>query len=105
LLLYQLDGVSPVIPVPNADLMSFIQVFDNVIECQNRIRNSEKIVTLFGYDQTMQQWLASNTDIPNNLKCMNIFCNPDDCSFVTDWVENHIERLENTVFHIITLKS
>jgi hypothetical protein len=102
LLLYQLDEVSPVIPVPNADLMSFIQVFDNVIECQNRIRNSQKLVTLFAYDKNMYQWLTSNTDIPNNLKYMNIFCNPEDWFFLTGWAGNYIDRLKNTVFHIIT---
>jgi hypothetical protein len=37
LLLYQLDGVSVVIPVPNARLMSVVQVFHRAVECQNRI--------------------------------------------------------------------
>jgi hypothetical protein len=104
LLLYQLDGVSMVIPVPNADLMSFIQVFDNVIECQNRIRNSQKKVTLFGYYENMQRWLAHDINIPNNLECVKIFCGSDDCFFVNGWAGNHIKRHKNTAFHIITFE-
>ena len=36
LLLYQLNGTSVVIPVPNADVMFFIQVFHN-LACNVRI--------------------------------------------------------------------
>jgi DNA-binding transcriptional regulator/RsmH inhibitor MraZ len=102
LLLYELNAPSAVIPLPNADLMSFIRVFDNTTQCQNHIMNNlEKMITLFGHDENMQLWLASNTEISNNLKYMNIFCNSDDYFFVTHWIQNYKERLENTVFNII----
>jgi len=105
LLLYQLNGPSAVIPLHNADLMSFIRVFDDTTQCQNHINsNSQKLVTLFGYDENMQPWLASNTGIANNLKYMNIFCSSDDWFFVTDWIQNYKEKFGNTVFNINTFE-
>jgi hypothetical protein len=105
LLLYQLDGISAVIPLPNANLMSFIRVFNNTIECQNHINiNPRKMITLFAYNENMERWLADNTNIPNNLKCMKIFCHSDNCSYVSDWAGSHTEKLRNTTFDIITFE-
>ena len=51
LLLHQQDGIAVVIPVPDADLMSFVHVFDDRIKCQNHINaNLQKMITLFAYD-------------------------------------------------------
>lgn len=105
LLLYELYEVSMVISVPNANLMSIIQVYDSTTECQNRInQNPRKRITLFGYDKNIQRWLADIMVIPNNLECVNIFCGSDDWFFVTARVENYRRKFKNTVFEIMTFE-
>lgn len=98
-LLYKLNRVSPVIFIPNAKLLSLIQVFDNAIECHHRIdANILKPVTLFGYDENMQRWLSTVNLIPNNLRSVNIFYHVDDEPFVAARVINYRERFGNTSF-------
>ena len=103
LLLYQQDGLAMVIPVPDADLMSFVQVFDDRIQCENHINtNLQKMITLFAYDGNIEPWFANTNSIPHNLQDIKIFCHDNDQSFVARWARRHIHRFKNTNFEIIT---
>ena len=106
LLVYQeLHGVFPVMSIPNADLLSVIQVFNNIIACQNHIStNVGKTITLFGYDENMQQWLRDRVTLPNNLETVKIFCFSDDWFFVTSLVDNYRRRFRNVDFKIIAFE-
>ena len=102
-LLYQLDGISVTIPVPNADVISFIQIFDNLSRCVDRIeRNSGKLITLFTYEKNLQQWLTRNSPIPNNIQHVKIFCHSDDHAYLTHWIDRYRHRYENLHFENIT---
>ncbi|CAF1170795.1 unnamed protein product [Adineta steineri] len=101
-LLCQQNGVSVAVPLPNANLMSFIRVFDDTALCQNYVEtNLRKLITLFGWDENMQQWLANATSIPDNLQEIKIFCNSSDRLFVNAWARRHLHRFNNTTFEII----
>ncbi len=105
LLLYQLNGISVVIPLPNANIMPFIRVFNDVIQCQNLIvRNPHKTITLFAYENNIHQWLTNNINMPSNLQNINIFCHSDDYLYVTDWTNRHRHRFNNIIFHIIAFE-
>lgn len=105
LLVYQEFGRSPVISIPNADLLSVIQVFNTIIACQNCIStNVGKKIALFGYDENMQRWLLENIALPNNLETVKIFCSSDDQLFVTGWLDNYKRRFRNVDFEIITFE-
>jgi hypothetical protein len=76
LLLYHMDCVSLAIPLSNADLMSFIQVFENTTRCQNHIMmNNQKEIILFTYEDNMQ-WLIQNSYLDRipQVQKINIFC-------------------------------
>ncbi|CAF1393257.1 unnamed protein product, partial [Rotaria sp. Silwood1] len=106
LLLYEQNGVAMAIPLPNANLMSFIRVFGNARQCRDHIetnRNRRKMITLFAYDKNMQEWLGNNdADIPPNLQEIKIFCGADDQPFVARWARRHIRRFQNATFEIIS---
>lgn len=106
LLVYQeLDGPSPVISISDADLLSVIQVFNNITACQNCVsENFGKIITLFGYDGNIQQWLRGCRILPNNLESVKIFCFSDDWFFVTSLIENYRKRFTNVDFNIIAFE-
>ncbi len=102
LLLYQLDGISVVIQLPDADVMSFVRVFNDSIECQELIdRNPRKMITLFAYEKNIQQWFSNNMNIPSNLRNIKIFCHSDDHSYITEWANRQIHRYTNINFEII----
>ena len=101
ILLYEQNGVNVPIQLPNADLMSFIQVFRDTVQCQTHIEtNLQKLVTLFAYEQDIQQWLANN-DMPENLEEIKMFCHPQDRLFVNAWTRRHKRRFQNTTLEII----
>jgi hypothetical protein len=105
LLLHQLSGVSIVIPLPDARLLSFIQIFQSMNECRNCItENHGKNITLYAYDGNMQQLLASNIDAPPNVKYIKIFYQLVDHYYVTRWVEYYRRRFQNVLFEIITIE-
>lgn len=100
-LLYQQNGVNVPVQLPNADVMSFIQVFGNLDHCRNHIeRNLQKLVTLFAHEQNIRQWLAIH-GIPQNLQEIKIFCNHDDEPFVNAWANRHKHKYRHTTFQII----
>ncbi|CAF0798786.1 unnamed protein product [Adineta steineri] len=102
-LLYEQNGVSLTIPLPNADLMSFIKPFNNISQCQEFVEtNLRKIITLFVWDENIQQWLTDAPSIPISLHEIKIFCNSCDRSFVNASIRRHMHRFKNTTFEIIT---
>ena len=106
LLLYQLNGTSVVIPVPNADVMFFIQVFDNLMQCEDWIsRNSGKSITLFAYGQNLQEWLIKNSPVPNNIQGVKIFCHSDDQSYLTHWTNRYRHRYRHVLFEVIPMNN
>lgn len=103
LLLYELDGIAVAIPMPNANLMCFIQVFDNLLQCENYIEtNSRKLITLFAYDKNLRRWLIQNSPVPNNIRHVKIFCHSDDQLFLTRWINRYRQAYVNIWFEIIT---
>ncbi|CAF3215752.1 unnamed protein product [Rotaria socialis] len=105
LLLYEHNGVAVAIPLPNSDLMSFVRVFNNIIECRNHIEtNLQKLVTLFGYDDNIRHWLSSVDNIPPNLAEIKIFCPAEDRLFATSWTRRYRKRFENITFDIINFE-
>lgn len=64
--------------------------------------NHGKEITLYGYGENMQRWFAHITVIPCNLKCIKIFCQPDDYFYTTSWTRRYIRKFINTTFEIIT---
>ena len=103
LLLYQLDGIAVAIPMPNANLMCFIQVFDNLLQCEDFIHtNAGKLITLFAYDKNLQRWLIQNSPVPNNIRNVKIFCHADDQLFLTRWINRYRHTYANICFEIIT---
>lgn len=103
ILLYQLNGTSAVIPIPNANVMFFIQVFDNRIQCGDWIsRNSGKSITLFAYGENLQQWLTEHSPVPNNIQSVKIFCHSDDRSYLTRWTDRYRHRYRHVLFQVIT---
>ena len=102
LLLYQVTGISVVIPIPNADLLTFIRVLNDSTECYELIeRNPPKIITLFAYENNIRQWLANETNLPDNLRSIKIFCHADDQFFVTGWIQRHRQLFNTIVFDIL----
>jgi hypothetical protein len=89
LLLYQMNGPSVFIPLPNAHLLSFIQTFDNIYHCQNYINTNNGIkFTLFVYSENIKSWIDGNNPIPDNLHEIIIFCpNSDDQAYFNDWAD------------------
>jgi hypothetical protein len=104
LLLYQLNEISVVIQLPNANLMSFICVFNDSIKCQELIdRNPRKMITLFAYEKNIQQWLTNNMNIPSNLQNIKIFCHSDDQFYINEWTNRYRHRFNN--FDVINFEN
>jgi hypothetical protein len=75
-LLYQTDGESIAISLPNAHLMSFVQVFSNTTECLDCINtNGRKTITLFVVENCME-WLKGNLYLKHRpqVNKIYIFC-------------------------------
>jgi hypothetical protein len=103
LLLYQLDLRD--IPLRNANLMFFIQAFNNTMHFQTHIdTNPQKMITLFASDRKMEQWLTSIIDIPNNLQEIIVFCHSNDQKCFTDWANRYMQRFRNIIGDIITFE-
>ena len=79
LLLYELEGTSLVIPLANAQLMSFLQVFEKIKKCRERIlERNERMITLFAYSGNIEKWWATyQDDTPFNLQEIHVFCNEE----------------------------
>ncbi|CAF1153490.1 unnamed protein product [Adineta steineri] len=102
LLLYEQNGVSLAVPLPNANLMSFIKPFDNIKQCQHHVdTNLQKLITLFAWDDNIQQWLANANDVPANLQEIKIFCNSVDRTYVNACMRRYMHRLRNVTIEII----
>ena len=102
LLLYEQNGVSVAINLPDANLMPFVQVFHRMGQCQNHINiNLRKIFTLFAYDENMQNWLVNNINIPHNLQEIKIFCNVADRLYVNAWIRRFTHRFRHATIEII----
>jgi hypothetical protein len=104
LLLYQRDGVHPAISLPNADLMSFIQVFNDRKLCHNHINaNDRKMITLFGYKENIEQWLAENSSLSKNLVKIKIFCESGNRFFLVAWIRCYMQKLRTIIFDVISI--
>lgn len=105
LILYEINGISVVIDIPDANLMSFIQTFNDSIECQELVlRNPRKIITLFVYEKNIQQWLANDNNISDNLQNIKLFCHSDDRLYITEWANRYKNRFNNIIFDIINFE-
>jgi len=103
LFLYQLDTIGPVIPVPDAHLMRFIQVFNNIIDCHIHISNNlAKEIVLYILNENFHIWLTRQMNIPNNIKTMKILCPEDGCVYYDYWVKRYRYRYPNTNYYVIT---
>ncbi|CAF0827719.1 unnamed protein product [Adineta ricciae] len=101
-LLYEQNGVSLVIPLPNANVMSFIRPFNNTVQCQQFAEaNLQKMITLFVWDDNMKDWLNRVTNIPVSLHEIKIFCNSNDQPFLDAWLQRYINRYTTVTFEII----
>jgi len=105
LLLYQQNRVLVAIPLPDAQVMSFIQVFNDTTQCHSHIdTNPRKMITLFAYHQNIQQWLSDNFSIPHNLETIEIFCPSNDRLFFTGWAKRYIEIYRNCTFNVFNFE-
>jgi hypothetical protein len=96
LLLYQLDNVGLDIPLSNAQLMSFFQVFQNRQTCRDYIlQHNQRMVTLFAYSENVEKWWAAyNDDTPYNLQEIHIFCEaPKDIT----WMNIYTGRFKSLI--------
>lgn len=68
-------GTSPVILLSHASLLSFIQVFEDVLQCQGYIRNNiRKLHTLFISHEKIIEWHNRINDTETNIDKVYIFC-------------------------------
>ncbi|UJR38681.1 hypothetical protein I4U23_031347 [Adineta vaga] len=96
LLLYDMTGISIVIPLPNAYLMRFLHPFTDTTVCQKHIDdNDQKNITLFTYEDNMN-WLIINSYFENTsqLEKINIFCSSIDNQ---DYWTGRTERFRNKI--------
>jgi hypothetical protein len=101
-LLYEWKKHKVAIPAQNADLLSFIQYFDNIQACFNRVGiNAHTTVTLFAYLDDMKDWLLDYINIPENLREVNIFCHSADREYANGWIKRYMHRFRATSFQII----
>ncbi|CAF1124013.1 unnamed protein product [Adineta steineri] len=108
LILHQKDESNRSISLPNAQLMTFLQPFKDMILCQNYIKNKEEEeqqqqqrrheFTLFAYSENIYTWLWNNNVIPQNLNNITIFCLSDnDKKFLTDWARRYTQRVKEVI--------
>lgn len=68
-------GVSPVILLSHAALLSFIQLFEDVLKCQACIQdNNRKLHTLFISNEKIIEWHNRIADTEMNVDKVYIFC-------------------------------
>lgn len=72
------SGPSPVLVLPYASLMTFINVFQNLNRCQQHINNNnnnQKLITLAISDEQIIEWDNNNIRVSdNNIDKVHIFC-------------------------------
>jgi hypothetical protein len=99
-ILYQInEGVALFIPLPDIDLLTFAQPFDEIIPCQDFIKNNDrKPFTLFTYSDNIDTWLWNNNPIPDNLEEIIIFC-PfyENIQYYADWTRRYTKKVTNIV--------
>lgn len=101
ILLCQQNRVNVPIQLSNADLMSFVEPFNNIAQCQGRIQmNPRKLVTLFVDESNIQPWLTSH-NVPNNVQEIRIFCDSNDRLFVNALTRRHAHRFQHTTWETI----
>lgn len=97
ILLYHMNGTHIAIPLPNAHLMSFIQVFNDTRECLNYIITTDKPnITLFVYEDNMR-WLIMNSYFENisQLCRIYIFCSSSpEQNYWTTWTQRFRAKIE-----------
>jgi hypothetical protein len=99
LILYQINGTSIAIPLPNANLMSFIHPFEDISHCQHHIgTNNQKECALFAYSDNFVDWTCNSNVIPANLKDIYIFCPDDDMDFIRQWA-NRFGQITNIILY------
>jgi hypothetical protein len=97
LLLYQMNAPGIAIPIPNANLMSFIRPFTHVFDCQNHIgTNNQKQCILFAYGDNFIELAGNSNVIPANLNDIKIFCPPDEYDFIRQWA-NRFGQVKNII--------
>jgi hypothetical protein len=95
-ILYQInEGVALFIPLYNIDLLTFVQPFDEIIPCQDFIKNNDKkTFTLFTYSDNIDTWLWNNNPITDNLEEIIIFCPfPENIQYYTDWTRRYTKKV------------
>ena len=97
LLLYHIEGAKIAIPLPNANLMSFIRVFNSKTQCEEHIEgHNNREITLYTYEDNMG-WLIKNSylnNLPRPAK-ISIFCSTDqNRHFWKCFTERFRERVE-----------
>ncbi len=99
LLLYEMDKVPIVIPLPSVQLVTFIHPFDNISLCQEYIAtNDGKTFTLFAYGENMTTWLKNKNVIPDNVTEIILFCAfPDDRDYLKIWTKRYTQKITNII--------
>lgn len=95
LLLYQTQGVCLAIPIPDAQPINFVEKFNNVSQCQDKMLELNRhILTLFSYSDNIRTWYAMFGDtVPHNLKEIQIFCtSEEDMEYIKTWVRRLAPR-------------
>ncbi|CAF3397600.1 unnamed protein product [Rotaria socialis] len=68
-------GPTPVIPLPNALLMTFVNVYNNLMQCQLYIRNeNRKMIKLCISNRNIMDWDNLNNEMHSNVNEVYIFC-------------------------------
>ena len=69
------SGSTPVIPLCHAALLSFIQVFQDLIKCQGYVRSdNRKLCTLFISNRKIIEWNQTPNASDTNIHKVYIFC-------------------------------
>ncbi|CAF1469032.1 unnamed protein product [Adineta ricciae] len=94
LLLCETSTAFPIIPIPHANLLAFIQVFLQSQNCRTYIRNNPHLDhTLYAYEDNLYQWLRDGFDMSNNLQNLSVFCHADKQFYVQDWIDFYQQQL------------
>ena len=101
-ILFEITGVNPVLPIIDIDLLTFVQHFDKIISCQNFIReNNQRKITLFIYCDNIQTWIWNGDSIPDNVDQIIVFCPcANDKSVFLNWANRYVRKEKET--HIYT---
>ncbi len=99
IILYQKEIPSLTLILSNANLMTFIQPFDNISRCQEYIMiNDQKTFTIFTYSGNIRTWLAKNNHIPNNVDSIIIFCPfSNEIEYWKRWTRRYTQKIKDVI--------